>query len=224
MCGRYAITTAPEAVLKWFRISGPTPNFPPRYNAAPGQDLPVIRLHPETGERVLGELRWGLIPYWSKDPKIAWKCINARGETAKTAPAFRSAYRERRCLVPANAFYEWKANGKTKQPYAIAMREREPFALAGLWENWRDPATQEWLRTYTILTTRPNELVAPLHDRMPVIIAPGDYDQWLGDEPDPADLIRPYPADRMAAWPVSTRVNKPENDDARILDRIGVSA
>jgi putative SOS response-associated peptidase YedK len=115
-------------------------------------------------------------------------------------------------------------SGKTKQPYAIAMREREPFALAGLWENWRDPATQEWLRTYTILTTRPNELVAPLHDRMRVIIAPGDYDQWLGDEPDPADLIRPYPADPMAAWPVSTRVSEPENDDARILDRIGVSA
>jgi putative SOS response-associated peptidase YedK len=126
--------------------------------------------------------------------------------------------------VPANAFYEWKANGKTKQPYAIAMREREPFAFAGLWENWRDPATQEWLRTYTILTTRPNELVAPLHDRMPVIVALGDYDRWLGDEPNPADLIRPYPADGMAAWPVSTRVNKPENDDASILDRIGASA
>ena len=108
--------------MRWFKITGTPPNFPPHYNAAPGQDLPVIRLSPETGERELGALRWGLIPYWSKDRKIAWKTINARGETVKTAPAFRSAYKSRRCLVPADACYEWKANGKTKQPYAIAMR------------------------------------------------------------------------------------------------------
>ncbi len=107
----------------------------------------------------------------------------------KTAPAFRSAYKSRRCLVPANAFYEWKANGKRKQPYAIAMRDRGPFAFAGLWENWKDPSDQ-WLRTFTILTTKPNELVAPIHDRMPVVLAPADYDRWLGDEPDPAGLCR----------------------------------
>jgi putative SOS response-associated peptidase YedK len=126
MCGRYAITTAPEAVLRLFQVPGPVPNFAPHYNAAPGQELPVIRLHPESGERVLGTLRWGLIPYWSKDPKIAWKCINARGETVKTAPAFRDAYKRRRCIVPADAFFEWKANGKAKQPYTIAMRDRSP--------------------------------------------------------------------------------------------------
>jgi putative SOS response-associated peptidase YedK len=159
-------------------------NFPAHYNAAPGQDLPVIRLHPETGHRVLGLLRWGLIPYWSKDPKIAWRCINARGETVKTTSAFRSAYQSRRCLVPADAFYAWKASG----------------------------------------ASQPNELVAPLHDRMPVILAPEDYARWLSTEHDPADLIRPYPADQMITWPVSTRVNTPKNDDAEILDRVQPSA
>jgi len=162
----------------------------------------------------------GLIPYWSKDPKIAWKCINARGETVKTAPAFRDAYKRRRCLVPADAFYEWKANGKTKQPYAIAMRDRHPFAFAGLWENWKDPAREEWVRTYTILTTKPNDVVARLHDRMPVVLSPRDYDQWLDTTADPSSLIGPYAIDDMVTWPVSTRVNKPENDDAAILNRL----
>ncbi len=220
MCGRYVITTAPEAIRRLFATVGFPPNFPPHYNAAPGQDLPVIRLHPETGERILGLLRWGLIPYWSKDPKIAWKCINARGESVKTTSAFRDAYKSRRCLVPAEAFFEWKADGKAKQPYAIALRSREPFAFAGLWENWKDPKTNEWLRTFTILTTQPNELVAPLHDRMPVMLAPESYDRWLGQEPDPAELIRSYPADEMITWPVSVRVNTPKNDDPAILDRV----
>jgi len=222
MCGRYAITTAPEAIRRLFQVPGPTPNFAPHYNAAPGQELPVIRLHPESGDRVLGALRWGLIPYWSKDAKIGWKCINARGETVKSTPAFRDAYKRRRCIVPADAFFEWKANGKAKQPYVIAMRDRQPFAFAGLWENWKDPATQEWVRTYTILTTRPNEVVAPLHDRMPLILHARDYDQWLDKNYDPADLIRPFPDDGMVTWPVSARVNKPENDDATILDRLAV--
>jgi putative SOS response-associated peptidase YedK len=224
MCGRYAITSAPEAIRRLFQLPGPTPNFAPHYNAAPGQELPVIRLHPENGERTLGTLRWGLIPYWSKDPKIAWKTINARGEKVATTPAFRDAYKRRRCLVPADAFYEWKAGGKTKQPYAIAMRDRQPFAFAGLWENWKDPKTEDWLRTFTILTTSPNEVVAPLHDRMPVILAPRDYDQWLDTSRDPAALIRPYARGDLVTWPVSTRVNKPENDDAAILDRVQLVA
>jgi len=224
MCGRYAITSAPEAILRWFKLTGTSPNLPPHYNAAPGQDLPVIRLHRETGERVLGELRWGLIPYWAKDRKIAWRTINARGETVKTAPAFRSAYRDRRCLLPADAFYEWKANGRAKQPYAIAKRNRELFAFAGLWENWKEPSSGEWIRTFTILTTESNKVVAALHDRMPVILKPDDYDRWLGEEPDPADLIRPYPADDLVAWPVSKRVNTPENDDPSILHRVEATA
>jgi putative SOS response-associated peptidase YedK len=220
MCGRYAVTSAPEAIRRLFGIPGPTPNFPPHYNAAPGMELPVVRLDPKADGRVLGTLLWGLIPYWAKDRKIAWKCINARGETVKTTPAFRSAYKARRCLVLADAFYEWRANGKAKQPYAIAMRNREPFALAGLWENWKEPTSDQWVRTFTIVTTAPNELVAPLHDRMPVVLASADYDRWLGEDPDPAHLMRPYPADEMAAWPVNTRVNTPKNDDSRILDRI----
>src|SRR6202521_3028439 len=148
MCGPYAITSAPEAIRRLFGIPGPTSNFPPHYNAAPGTELPVVRLNPKTGDRELGTLLWGLIPYWSKDRKIAWRCINARGETVKTTPAFRAAYKARRCLVPADAFYEWKKNGKTKQPYAIAMRDRQPFALAGLWENWKDPTSAESVRTF----------------------------------------------------------------------------
>jgi putative SOS response-associated peptidase YedK len=224
MCGRYAITTAPEAIRRLFGITGPTPNFAAHYNAAPGLELPVVRRDPKSGERVLGTLLWGLIPYWAKDRKIAWKMINARGETVKTAPAFKSAYVKRRCLVPADAFYEWKKAGKAKQPYAIAMGDRQPFALAGLWENWKDKASGQWLRTFTIVTTAPNALVAPLHDRMPVILAPAAYERWLGDEPDPADLIRPYPADDMIAWPVSTRVNKADNDDAAILEPVEVAA
>jgi putative SOS response-associated peptidase YedK len=126
--------------------------------------------------------------------------------------------------VPADAFYEWKTNGKTKQPYAIAMRDRQPFAFAGLWENWKDPKSEDWLRTFTILTTSPNDVVAPLHDRMPVILAPGHYDQWLDTSRDPAALIRPYTGDDLVTWPVSTRVNKPENDDPAILERIYAAA
>src|SRR5262252_8725342 len=140
MCGRYAVTTAPEAIRRLFGIAGPTPNFAARYNAAPGLELPVVRRHPQ------------------------------RGESVKTTPAFRDAYAARRCLVPADAFYEWKAAGKIKQPYAIARRDRAPFALAGLWENWKEPASGEWVRTFSIVTTKPNELVAPLHDRMPLIL------------------------------------------------------
>jgi putative SOS response-associated peptidase YedK len=129
----------------------------------------------------------------------------------------------RHCLVPADAFFEWKANGKAKQPYASAMRNRHPFAFAGLWENWKDPASQEWIRAYTILTTTPNEVVAPLHDRMPLIIAARNYDEWLDQDCDPAALICPYPPEEMVTWPVSTRVNKPENDDEDILTRISLS-
>ena len=171
MCGRYAVTTAPEAIRRLFGIAGPTPNFAARYNAAPGLELPVVRRHPKTGERVLGLLLWGLIPYWAKDRKIAWRCINARGESVKTTPAFRDAYAARRCLVPADAFYEWKAAGKVKQPYAIARRDRAPFALAGLWENWKDKSSGDWVRTFTIVTfAAPGLVLAPLAMKLPAIL------------------------------------------------------
>jgi putative SOS response-associated peptidase YedK len=158
---RYAVTTAPEAIRRRFKLSGARPNLPADYNAAPGQELPVIRLHPESGERRARHATVGTYPVLAKDRKIAWKCVNARGETVTTAPSFRSAYRSRRCLVPADAFYEWKANGRAKQPYAIAMRHRQPFAFAGLWENWKDRESGDWVCTFTSLTTKPNELAGP---------------------------------------------------------------
>ena len=142
----------------------------------------------------------------------------------RTVPSFRDAYRSRRCLVPADPFYEWKATGTTKQPFAIALRDRPLFAFAGLWENWKDPSSSQWVRTFTILTTRPNELVAPLHNRMPLILAQADYEQWIDPTHDPANLIRPYPVEEMTAWPISTRVNRSENDDPGILDCVELSS
>jgi putative SOS response-associated peptidase YedK len=130
-------------------------------------------------------------------------------------PTFRDAYRMRRCIVPVDGFFEWKAikGQRAKQPYAIAMRDGAPFGIAGIWENWKEPASGEWIRTFAIITTDANELVVDIHDRMPVILSPNDYARWLGEEPDPRDLMRPFPADLMRMWPISTRVNKPENDD-----------
>jgi len=144
----------------------------------------------------------------------------------RTLPTFRDAYRRRRCIVPVDGFFEWKAikGQKAKQPYAIAMKDGSSFGLGGLWENWRNPVTGEWIRTFVIITTDANELVAEIHDRMPLILAPSDYVRWLSDEPDPGDLLRVFPAEPMRMWPISTRVNKPENDDPSIVEPIELSA
>lgn len=195
-----------------------TRNTRPRYNAAPTDELWVLRQHPETGERSLDLLKWGLIPYWAKE-KPKPPPINAKAETVARLPMFRDAYARRRCIMPIDGFFEWQAikGEKVKQPYAIAMKDRSPFGLAGLWENWKAPATGEWVRTFCVLTTNANELVASIHDRMPVILRPEDYDRWLGLEPDPSDLFVPYPAEPMTMWPVSTRVNTPKNDDPDLI-------
>ncbi len=166
-------------------------------------------------------MRWGLIPYWSKDSKIGYSTINAKAETITTAPAFREAIKRRRCLVPADAFYEWqKLDPKTKQPFAIALNDGKPYAFAGVWERWRDPKSREPLETFTIITTDANELVEPMHNRMPVIVEPKDYDRWLAPA-DPAhlpvDLLRPYPAEKMTAWKVDQRVGNVKNDDEGLL-------
>lgn len=192
----------------------------PRYNGSPGQEHYVIREHPETHVYSLDRLWWGLIPHWVKDEDGGRKPINAKAETITSLPSFRDAYKKRRCLVPIDNFFEWKAiKGASKQPYAIAMKSGEPFALAGIWENWKRPETEEWVRTFAIITTDANDLMRPIHDRMPVILAPADYARWLSpDEPDPRDLLRPYPSEPMTMWPISTRVNKPANDDPGILD------
>ena len=170
----------------------------------------------------LDRLWWGLIPHWCKDADGGRKPINAKAETVATLPSFRDAYKRRRCLVPIDNFFEWKAikGVKPKQPYAVGMESGEPFALAGIWENWQRPETGEWVRTFAVITTTANELVGDIHDRMPVIIPPESYDRWLSTlDPDPRDLLVPYPAGPMRIWPISTRVNKPANDDASILDR-----
>jgi putative SOS response-associated peptidase YedK len=200
------------------RTGEPVPG--PRYNGAPGQDFWVIRRHPETGAYHHGLLTWGLIPSWVKESNGGRKPINARAETLTALPSFRSAYAKRRALLPIDNFFEWmKVKPGPKQPYAIAMKSGEPFALAALWESWRRPVTGEIIRTFCVITTAANELIAQIHDRMPVIIPPGAYDRWLSPlEPDPRDLLVPYPAGPMTMWPISSRVNSPKNDDPAILD------
>jgi putative SOS response-associated peptidase YedK len=231
MCGR-VIQASPPGVLRLKILDGlgdrgrdcrikeePYGNVPPRYNGAPSQELWVIRRHPETGEHTMDLLKWGLVPYWcKKGPKPP--PINAKAETVSKLPMFREAHRRRRCIVPVDGFFEWRAEHGAKQPYAIAMQDRSPFGLAGLWENWKDPATSEWVRTFCIITTNANELVGRIHNRMPAILRPEDYDRWLGDEEPPADLLAPFPAEPMTMWPISTRVNSPKNDDPALLDRI----
>jgi putative SOS response-associated peptidase YedK len=172
----------------------------------------------------LDRLWWGLIPNWIKETAPKLKPINATAERVASAPMFRGGYAKRRCIVPVDNFFEWiKAQTKgPKQAYAIAMKDGEPFALAGIWESWRPPDSDEIVRTFCIITTTANDLLAPIHDRMPVILAPHSYDRWLASiEPDPRDLLVPYPGDPMLVWPISARVNKPDNDDAAILERVG---
>jgi putative SOS response-associated peptidase YedK len=221
MCGR--VVQAKDPTLYTHVLGGepegPLPNTPPHYNGAPGQDYLVGRLNPKTGERSVDVLRWGLIPSWAKDRKIAWRMINARAETVQTAPAFKGAFSKRRALLPVDGFYEWKKVGKEKHPYLIGMADGAAFTLACLWENWKDPDSGEWVRTFTIVTTEANALVGELHDRMPVIITEPDRERWIADE-NPADLLKPYPADLMTMWPVSQRVNSVKNDAPELLERV----
>jgi len=167
-------------------------------------------------------MRWGLIPYWAKDPSIGLRTINAKAETITTAPAFREAIKYRRCLVPADCFYEWqRLNAKTKQPFAIAMKDGKPYALAGLWERWKDRKAGTELLTFTVITTDPNEVVEQLHDRMPCIIPEKDYDRWLqAGDPDrpPVDLLRPFDAEKMTAWKVDKAVGNVKNDSPELIE------
>ena len=199
-------------------------NIPRRYNGAPRQELLVIRENHLTGQRSLDLLRWGLIPSWISDPDGGRKPINAMAETVRVKPTFRDAYRKRRCIVPVDGFFEWQATRGAKQPYAVAMEDRTPFGLAGLWENWRDPATGEWVRTFAIVTAPSNEMIAQIHDRMPAILRPDDYDRWLGKEPDPYDLLATFPSGSMKMWPISRRINNPRNDDESLLVEISLAS
>jgi len=226
MCGRITQKSNPKVLgLGIVTLVEPlyaTPAPAPRYNGAPGQQHWVIRQHPETGARHLGQLWWGLIAHWVKEPAPKLKPINATAERVASAPMFRAAYAKRRCLVPVDNFFEWtKVKGKgPKQPYAIAMKSGEPFALAGIWEGWRHPERDEVVRSFCVITTPANALIAPIHDRMPVIVPAAAFDRWLSPiEPDPRDLLVPYPADPMTMWPISLRVNSAVNDDPSILER-----
>ena len=223
MCGRYVRRSDKQRIADHFHVHGPSlPDFGPSWNIAPQTFQPIVRLSRESGEREIVLMRWGLVPYWSKDAKIGLRSINARAETIATAPAFRDAFRYRRCLVPAEAFYEWqKLDAKTKQPFAIGMKDGSPYAFAGVWERWKDPATLEPLETFAIITCDPNELLQPMHDRMPVIIPPKDYDRWLAPA-DPAqlpiDLLRPFPAEEMTAWKVNSAVGNVRNDSPECIE------
>jgi putative SOS response-associated peptidase YedK len=210
----------------------PAPNsFRDSWNVAPTTINPVCRLDKD-GQRDVAMLRWGLLPVWAKDLKFGMSCINARdlddkGKTVAERPAFKAAFNSRRCLVPANLFYEWQkgADPKVKQPYAIGLRDGSPMSFAGLWEWWKDRASGEEVETYTIVTTSPNALMAQLHDRMPVILAPEDWPAWLGEVETTAEqrlaLLRPYPAEQMTAWPVDVRVGNVRNNDADLITPIG---
>jgi putative SOS response-associated peptidase YedK len=221
MCGRFSIGTPADVLAAVFKVAS-MPQFELRYNIAPSQDVPVIRAD-GSGTRRMEMLRWGFVPHWADDPAIGNRMINARSEGVGEKPAFRSAFKSRRCLVPADAFYEWKKLSKGKQPYAIRMRDRRPFAMAGLWETWRSREGQP-LESFTILTTEPNELVKPLHNRMPVILDPADYETWLNPEPKDLEKIKAMlhapPAENMVAYPVSPRMNKPEHDEPDCLQPI----
>ncbi len=219
MCGRYELHTHPAALALVFGLAYP-PVISARYNIAPMQDVPVIRIA-QSGERELAQVRWGLVPRWAKDPSIGNKMINARSETLAEKPSFRTALKRHRCLIPADGFYEWKATAAGgKQPIHIGIQDGSPFAFAGLTERWLSP-DGEVLDTCTIITTQANALLAVMHDRMPVIIAPAAYARWLDVAvPDVSDLFAPYPPEAMMWYPVSTRVNSVRNDDAALIERV----
>jgi putative SOS response-associated peptidase YedK len=226
MCGRYRQARDPREVAEFFETVNPFPNTPPRWNIAPTQDALVVRRHPETGARHLEALRWGLVPHWAKDPSIGARMINARAETVAEWPGFRDAFaRGRRCLVPADGFYEWrKGDGPKapKQPYTVALRDGSPMALAGLWEGWRGPGG-EVVRTFTVITTDANEKLRALHDRMPVVLPRDTWPASLGETPaEAADLLallRPYPSSELAAWPVPRRLGRVAEDDPGLAER-----
>ena len=230
MCGRFTQRMTWRELHERMDLIGTPLNLRPRYNVAPSQDVAVVR--PNEDGRTLAMLRWGLIPAWAREPNIGYKLINARAETAAEKPSFRSAWRHRRCLIPADGFYEWKREGKTRQPWLFEMRDAAPFAFAGLWEQWRIPEGAaltgslaerppgDAVETCTILTTAANETVAPVHGRMPVILPPEACGPWLAGEDVP---LVPYPADGMTAHPVSTHVNRPANDDPRCVEPIALT-
>lgn len=225
MCGRFTLITPAEQIAEQFELPE-VPSLSPRYNIAPTQPVAAVRLLPGNGGRELALLRWGLVPFWAKDPNIGARMINARSETVAEKPAFRAAFRQRRCLVLADGFYEWQRLERGKQPFYIHLRDGKPFAIAGLWEHWKG-ANGQTINSCTLLTTQPNDLIRTLHNRMPVVLRPEDYDLWLDPDVQGPELLRPllrpYPSDSMAAYPVSNWVNKPGNDSPQCIEPMAQS-
>lgn len=219
MCGRFTNLLSWREIVELYEITntGFRPNLAPRYNVAPSQDIPIVR-----AGRELAVARWGLIPSWAKDAKIGWRTINARAETVAEKPAFRAAFRARRCLVPASGFYEWQTReGGRKQPWYVSGKDGAPLSFAGLWERWDGPGGA--VESCTIVVTEANDFMRRLHHRMPVILDAADFDAWLdGQADDGRALLRPCPDDRLEAWPVSTHVNKPAHDDEACVTPIQV--
>ncbi len=220
MCGRFSLGASAATLAAQFDLFE-APAWTPRYNIAPTQEVLVVVRHPTSPSRHAREHRWGLIPSWAKDLAIGNQLINAQAETAATKPAFRAAFRKRRCLILADGFYEWKKEGRHKQPFHIRLRDGRPFAFAGLWEHW-EGAEGKAIDSCTILTAPPNDLLRPLHHRMAVILPFSAYEPWLDPSIQEADrlqpLLQPYPPEEMTAYPVSTVVNNPTNDTPRCTE------
>jgi len=222
MCGRYTLVTPVETLAEEFGLSGPLPDMRTSYNVAPTQEVAAVVAGDGEGRR-LEMLRWGLIPSWADDPGIGSRMINARSESVAEKPSFRRAFKDRRCLIPADGFYEWQKTNGGKQPYYIRMKDGHPFAFAGLWESW-DRDEEGEIRSCTILTTAANDLVGEVHNRMPVILSPEYYELWLEPavrEPDQLlPLLTPYPVEYMEAYPVNRMVNSPANDGPGCVERV----
>ncbi len=231
MCGRYSLFTTPEQLAQLFRLSPEEVRRiferRPRYNVAPTDRVAAVRVRERPDAREPAWLHWGLIPSWADDPRIGARMINARAETVAQKPAFRDAFRARRCLVLADGFYEWQPIGGKKQPHFIRLRDGSPFGFAGLWEHWEDDRYGP-IESCTIITTEPNELVRPLHNRMPAIILPSDHAHWLDPgieaETDLRPLLRPLPATMMESYPVSTLVNNTANDVPECIEPLDTVA
>lgn len=223
MCGRFILIAPGRIVAEHFSLDR-EPDLEPRYNIAPSQDVAVVRKSPESDAREPVLLRWGLIPFWAEDTNIGYKMINARAETAAKKPAFKTAFKRRRCLIPTDGFYEWKKEGKQKTPYLCRMKDERLFAFAGIWEHW-EGSEDEVVESCSILTTDANDLIALVHDRMPVILPEESYDDWLSidsdDSTDLQSLLKPFPSDQMKAYPVGTEVNKPSQDRPELIEAKG---
>ena len=219
MCGRFSLVV-PERFFSKVFVFEDLPEMMPDYNIPPGVDIWAVRNGPQSKQTEIARLRWGLVPHWAKDPKIGHRMINARSETVAEKPAFKAAFNRRRCLIPADGFYEWQRQGDQKVPHFITLASGEPFALAGLWERWKDKQTGDSLQTTTLITTEANEFMAPLHHRMPVVLVPPTADEWLAGSNDLLDDVaaRTPP---LQAWPVDRRVNNARNEGEELKEAAG---